>query len=79
MFMIDEEKEIIKLRARKGFVRMAVEAGADIVPCYHFGNSMLFRFGPKCLEPYARWGGIWLCWPDKHVVQGCLKASLYLW
>jgi 1-acyl-sn-glycerol-3-phosphate acyltransferase len=54
MFMIDEEKEIIKLRDRKGFVRIAVEAGADIVPCYHFGNSMLFRWGPKCLEPYAR-------------------------
>ena len=55
MFMIDEEKEVIKLRGRKGFVRLAVEAGADLVPCYHFGNSMLFRWGPKFLEPYARW------------------------
>lgn len=54
MFMIDDDKEIIKLRDRKGFVRLAVEAGADIVPCYHFGNSQLFRFGPRWLEPYAR-------------------------
>lgn len=54
MFMIDDDKEIIKLRDRKGFVRLAVEAGADLVPCYHFGNSQLFRFGPSWLEPYAR-------------------------
>ena len=56
MFMHAEDKEIIKLRDRKGFVRLAVEAGADLVPCYHFGNSQLFRFGPRWLEPYARWG-----------------------
>ena len=55
MFLYDEHKEIIKLKNRKGFVRIAVEAGADLVPCYHFGNSRLFKWGPKFLEPYARY------------------------
>lgn len=55
MFLYDEHKEIIKLKDRKGFVRIAVEAGADLVPCYHFGNSRLFKWGPKFLEPYARY------------------------
>jgi hypothetical protein len=32
----------------------AVEMGADLVPCYHFGNSRLFGWGPKSLEPLAR-------------------------
>ncbi len=39
--------DVLKLMGRKGFVRVAVEAGADIVPVYHFGNSSLFWFGPK--------------------------------
>lgn len=54
IFMIDDKAEVIKLKDRKGFVRMAVEAGADLLPCYHFGNTQLFRWGPKWLEPYAR-------------------------
>uniref|UniRef100_A0A383W0X4 Acyltransferase n=1 Tax=Tetradesmus obliquus TaxID=3088 RepID=A0A383W0X4_TETOB len=54
MFMSEESHEEIKLRDRKGFVRIAVEAGADLVPCYHFGNSRLFGWGPKSLEPLAR-------------------------
>jgi hypothetical protein len=37
-----------------GFVRIAVEAGADLIPCFHFGNTQLFDWGPKWLEPYAR-------------------------
>lgn len=54
MFLRDPHCEIIKLKGRKGFVRLAVEAGADIVPSFHFGNSQLFRWGPSFLEPYAR-------------------------
>ena len=39
---------------RRGFVSLAVEAGADIVPVYYFGNSLLFRFGPRWLERLGR-------------------------
>lgn len=35
--------EVLAVRQRKGFVRIALETGAQIVPCYCFGNSQLFH------------------------------------
>jgi hypothetical protein len=32
----------------------AVEQGAPLLPCYHFGNSQLFKWGPKSWEKAAR-------------------------
>jgi hypothetical protein len=47
--------QVIKVRERKGFVRIAVETGTPIVPVYHFGNSLLFRWvAPRALERWAR-------------------------
>ncbi len=43
MFLWEAGREVIKARDRKGFVRLAVEAGVPLVPVYHFGNSQLFR------------------------------------
>jgi 2-acylglycerol O-acyltransferase 2 len=43
MFLWEEHREVIKVRDRKGFVRLAVEQGVPLVPVYHFGNSKLFR------------------------------------
>eukprot|EP00878_Enallax_costatus_P007622 GHUV01007981.1.p1 GENE.GHUV01007981.1~~GHUV01007981.1.p1 ORF type:complete len:298 (+),score=73.54 GHUV01007981.1:1660-2553(+) len=54
MFMVEDDREVIKLLDRKGFVRIAVEMGTPLVPCYHFGNSRLFRWGPKSWEQAAR-------------------------
>lgn len=34
---------LLQVRDRKGFVRLAVEAGVPLVPVFHFGNSQLFR------------------------------------
>ncbi|KAF8375624.1 hypothetical protein PRIPAC_82053 [Pristionchus pacificus] len=33
----------LKLRDRKGFIRMAMSKGADLVPLYHFGENELFK------------------------------------
>ncbi|CAM9568751.1 unnamed protein product [Pylaiella littoralis] len=41
MFMVSKNTENIYLKKRKNFTRLAVEAGADIVPVYFFGNSLL--------------------------------------
>ena len=43
MFMCNRSQENVVLRARKGFVRAAVEEGLDggIVPVFHFGNSQV--------------------------------------
>lgn len=34
--------EVMAVRRRKGFVRIALQQGAQIVPCYCFGNSKIF-------------------------------------
>jgi len=54
MYLLDAAAEVIKIRDRKGFVRIAVEHGVPIVPVYHFGNSKLLLYGPKCLEDLSR-------------------------
>jgi diacylglycerol O-acyltransferase 2, plant len=55
MFMQHPFKERVKVRNRKGFVRMAIETGADgIVPVYHFGNSQTLDFGPESLSAFSR-------------------------
>ncbi|GLC48559.1 hypothetical protein PLESTB_000111200 [Pleodorina starrii] len=46
--------ERIKLSGRRGFVRLAIETGAPIVPMYHFGNSQALSFGPASLQPVCR-------------------------
>jgi 1-acyl-sn-glycerol-3-phosphate acyltransferase len=47
MYLIDPSAEVIKIRERKGFVRIAVEHGVPLLPVYHFGNSRLLNYGPK--------------------------------
>lgn len=41
--------ETLVLNSRKGFVRLALEQGADIIPVYVFGASQTFRLWPKWL------------------------------
>lgn len=57
MFLWEEHREVIKIRDRKGFVRIAVEQGVPLVPVYHFGNSRLFRCGAYCDMCAASFGG----------------------
>jgi 2-acylglycerol O-acyltransferase 2 len=54
MYLLNDDAEVIKIRDRKGFVRIAVEHGAPILPVYAFGNSRMLKWGPKCLEPLSR-------------------------
>eukprot|EP01024_Parvocaulis_polyphysoides_P068205 TRINITY_DN8279_c0_g1_i3.p4 TRINITY_DN8279_c0_g1~~TRINITY_DN8279_c0_g1_i3.p4 ORF type:complete len:305 (+),score=25.54 TRINITY_DN8279_c0_g1_i3:55-915(+) len=54
IYLQHPKKERIKLLGRKGFVRVAVETGTDIVPVYHFGNAQLLTFGPKWIMNTAR-------------------------
>lgn len=54
MFMGSPKEERIMLQTRKGFVRVAVEEGADIVPVFHFGNSLILDFWPQSLANLSR-------------------------
>lgn len=44
----------VVLRERKGFIRLALKYGADIVPCYHFGEQKLFNQWPNPPESRLR-------------------------
>ena len=39
----DEATVELTLKNRKGFVRLAMEAGADLVPSFGFGEQHIFR------------------------------------
>eukprot|EP01023_Acetabularia_acetabulum_P007748 TRINITY_DN13395_c0_g1_i4.p1 TRINITY_DN13395_c0_g1~~TRINITY_DN13395_c0_g1_i4.p1 ORF type:complete len:288 (-),score=44.59 TRINITY_DN13395_c0_g1_i4:407-1270(-) len=54
IYLQHPKKERIKLLGRKGFIRVAVETGTDIVPVYHFGNTQLLNFGPKWIMNFSR-------------------------
>jgi hypothetical protein len=54
MFMLRRDAEVLKLRSRKGFVRLALEHGTDILPTYMFGNSTILDFGPRWLQKTSR-------------------------
>nr|QBG05560.1 diacylglycerol acyltransferase [Chromochloris zofingiensis] len=54
MFLQRPDREQIKLRERKGFVRISLEHGADILPVYIFGNSAALDFGPPWLQRMSR-------------------------
>jgi 2-acylglycerol O-acyltransferase 2 len=54
MYLASADADYIFITNRKGFIRMAVEQGVDIIPVYHFGNTQLFSFGPKWLEEWGR-------------------------
>ncbi|CAM9683085.1 unnamed protein product, partial [Ectocarpus sp. 13 AM-2016] len=41
MFMVSNHTETLYLKKRKNFTKISIEAGADIVPVYFFGNSLL--------------------------------------
>lgn len=36
-------EEVLVVKSRKGFVKIALQTGAQIIPCYCFGNSKLFH------------------------------------
>eukprot|EP00878_Enallax_costatus_P003819 GHUV01004035.1.p1 GENE.GHUV01004035.1~~GHUV01004035.1.p1 ORF type:complete len:485 (+),score=77.48 GHUV01004035.1:926-2380(+) len=54
MFMIRKDHERIKLRDRKGFVRIALEHGTPILPVYMFGANQVLDFGPPWLQRLSR-------------------------
>ncbi|GAB5372364.1 hypothetical protein AAMO2058_001658800 [Amorphochlora amoebiformis] len=70
MFLVNPHEERIYFKKRFGYIKVAVESGVDIVPVYHFGNSMtlnvlgrsdFIRYLSRKLKaslvlPYGKWG-----------------------
>lgn len=54
------------LKTRKGFIKAAIEAGAPLVPCYHFGTAGVFSLAspPRAVaEKLSRKLRISIIWP----------------
>ena len=45
-----DTQETLLIKQRKGFVKIALETGAQIVPCYCFGNSQTFTSGSGTIK-----------------------------
>lgn len=78
LFKCSNSEEILYLKARKGFIKLALTTGADIIPLYFFGNTSVLTI-PKipALESLSRmlqititifWGRWGLPLPRAHKI-----------
>lgn len=54
-FHSDPDEEILYIRKRTGFVRIALQEGASLVPFYCFGHTQLFSKYPHAESWLANW------------------------
>ena len=63
LFLSSSSDERLFARKRKGFVKLALRAGSEIVPVYFFGNtSVLSVLSSPMLRSIARTTGVTLTW-----------------
>ena len=43
IFETNNDDEVILLKGRKGLIRLAIQTGADLQPCYIFGNTKILK------------------------------------
>lgn len=78
IFELRSDLEVAYLRKRKGFVKLALENGASLVPCYTLGNSTVYdALTNTWLRDLSRalrasitlfWGRFWLPIPYRQPV-----------
>ncbi|KAK9827733.1 hypothetical protein WJX81_007274 [Elliptochloris bilobata] len=78
-----QQQERVFIMQRKGFVKVAIQAGADLVPAYHFGSSqMLSVTGTPELSRRLRtslcffWGRASLPLPRKHDILSAVGPTV---
>lgn len=66
VYETNADHECIVLRERVGLIKLAIRTGADLVPCYLFGNTKLLSCwipGGRLFERWSRKIGFALLWP----------------
>lgn len=53
MFESHPDRETIFLRKRRGFIKAAVSNGVSVLPMFHFGNSQILKFVPRCVSCFC--------------------------
>ena len=41
LFLCDEKEERLFVKKRKGFIKVALQSGVDVIPVYLFGNTQV--------------------------------------
>lgn len=54
MYVQDPKVENVVLQNRRGFIKVALTAGADLVPVYHMGNTRVLSIIGKSLKKLSR-------------------------
>jgi 2-acylglycerol O-acyltransferase 2 len=63
LFQTSIEEEVLFLAERKGFIKLALREGADVVPLYFFGNTSVLSIPKsKALERFSRKMQVSLTW-----------------
>jgi len=63
LFLVSQNEEKLFARKRKGFIKLALRTGAEVVPVYFFGNtSVLSVLTGSILRKIARSTGVTLTW-----------------
>lgn len=63
LFLVSQNEEKLFARKRKGFIKLALRTGAEVVPVYFFGNtSVLSVLKGAMLRKLARTTGVTLTW-----------------
>lgn len=55
VFFTNHDDECVVLRTRVGLIKLAIRTGADLVPCYLFGNTEVLQCWAGEGVPGARW------------------------
>ncbi|MFC0289688.1 hypothetical protein, partial [Kaistia hirudinis] len=80
------DEDTVVLKERKGFVKLALQNGADLLPTYCFHNTNVFHINTSLLRGFRKWlqknfkCSIPVCWgwrgtPLPHPVPLCLAIG----
>mmetsp|Transcript_26538 Transcript_26538/g.44427 ORF Transcript_26538/g.44427 Transcript_26538/m.44427 type:complete len:339 (-) Transcript_26538:234-1250(-) len=63
LFLCDEKEERLFVKKRKGFIKVALQSGVDVIPVYLFGNTQVLKVAKSpVLRAMSRAMGVTITW-----------------